>query len=272
MIIDSEVHLLHPGWIENLDDEPFVKSALYHHADYELIKDIKSIESVIHYSRANNIERILLMGIAWINNKNNIRNNKYIMECKSLYPSFIDVMLVFNISVHQETEEFFNRLDTSNIKGIKVIGGWQNLSIVDSNLNKFYSGIIEKNLIFMPHINHLTQNDKYDTPQNLFRLARQYPDLKILAPHMGGGLFIYEGDKTNRDILKNVRYITSVSSTMYMTKPAMDICPEKIIFGTDFPYNHCHNQNVQIEYIKSNFSENQQNMIFFENYYEFING
>jgi predicted TIM-barrel fold metal-dependent hydrolase len=45
-----------------------------------------------------------------------------------------------------------------------------------------------------------------------------------------------------REVLKNAYFITSVSATMKMVEFAAAVNPDNLVFGTDFPFNHCFDQ------------------------------
>jgi len=270
MIIDAEVHILPIEWENELSNEPEIRRAFFEHNEFPNIADRCNIHSVVQMSMNRGIEKILLMGIPCFHNRHNEMFNNIILSEKEKYNDLIDIMLIYNIAEKTEWRNYCASIDFSLVKGIKVIGGWQGFSYTDSLLDEVYQFLIEKQLILMPHVNHPTQVFSKDTPQELFSLARRFPDLKICAPHMGGGLFLYEGYEPVKQILKNVYYITSVSATMYMVSYAMNICPDKIIFGTDYPFNHCHNQETQISFIKDNFSKEQQEALFYKNYQRFF--
>lgn len=267
MIIDNEVHIFQPNWNKKCSNEPFIDKAFIQHADYEKVIELNSVKSIVSSCKKNNIRKIHLMGIPWISNKLNFENNEYVFDIQDKNQKLVEVLPIVNISKVQETIDYLKKiLSRKKIIGIKVIGGWQNFSIIDSNLDKVYKFLIDNNLFFMPHINHLTQGMEKDSPQHLFGLACKFPKLKIIAPHLGGGLFLYEKFKHIKSKLKNITYISSVSATMYMAETALLYCPEKIIFGTDFPFNHCHNQSSQIEDIKKmDISQDLKDMILYKN-------
>ena len=79
---------------------------------------------------------------------------------------------------------------------------------------------------------------------------------------MGGLLCLYALVPEIREALKNAYFITSVSSTMEMVNFAAEINSDNLLFGTDFPFNHCHDQSTQIEYMQNtHLSESVKNKI-----------
>jgi hypothetical protein len=77
------------------------------------------------------------------------------------------------------------------------------------------------------------------TPPRLLKLAANFPDLKIVLAHWGGGLPFYELMPEVRETLRNVYYDSAASTYLY----SFDIFPvaaqlvgtERILWGTDFP-------------------------------------
>ncbi len=70
-------------------------------------------------------------------------------------------------------------------------------------------------------------------------LIQQFPHLKIILAHWGGGLPFYELNKVFRENFKNVYYDTSASPLLYdpkIYKSVYDIVgSDKILFGSDYP-------------------------------------
>jgi uncharacterized protein len=76
-------------------------------------------------------------------------------------------------------------------------------------------------------------------PWRLLKLAQNFPDLKIVLAHWGGGLPFYELMPEVGEALNNVYYDTAASSFLY--KPdvfrlaAEIVGHERILWGTDYP-------------------------------------
>lgn len=76
-------------------------------------------------------------------------------------------------------------------------------------------------------------------PRELWTLARNHPELRILAAHLGGGLFFYEHLKEAARVLQNVWYDTAAAPFLY-DAPLFASCAasprmEKVLYGSDFP-------------------------------------
>ncbi len=88
-------------------------------------------------------------------------------------------------------------------------------------------------------VGHLYPGKGHTKPEKLYRLARRFPDLKLVLAHWGGGLCFYELMPEVKQELHNVWYDTAASTYLYdfsIFPVAMDIVgPGKVVFGSDYP-------------------------------------
>lgn len=81
------------------------------------------------------------------------------------------------------------------------------------------------------------------SPAHSLKLASAHPGTRILAAHMGGMLGTYTGLPAVRSALDNIWFDTALSATLYMVRfYAERGLVDKIVFGSDFPFNHSHSQ------------------------------
>jgi predicted TIM-barrel fold metal-dependent hydrolase len=75
-------------------------------------------------------------------------------------------------------------------------------------------------------------------PEEVVRLAEEFPDVRMICAHWGGGLLFYELMPEVAKVLSNVYYDSAASSLLYddaIYELATRIAPQKILFGTDYP-------------------------------------
>ena len=101
---------------------------------------------------------------------------------------------------------------------------------------------------YTAHLHHTLSGD---TAHRTLRFLQNNLDLKVLIPHLGGLLCIYGLLPEIRDTIKNAYFITSVTSTMQMVKFAAEVNEDNLIFGSDFPLNHCHDQETPLKYLQT---------------------
>lgn len=249
LIIDSEIHIMHPdaclaGFAEGTR-EP-VRLAIHEHPDFSKIKDILSADALEKSMAANNISHGIIMGMSWLDKGILDENNKYIAELVRNSGGKYRGMYIPDPKKPAEAVREIESLDGNLFEGVKLLPAWQGVSIDDESLKPIFDAVQARDMYLMIHTDHATQSLDGDTPFRLLRFLLNNPDIKVLAPHMGGMLCIYALRENIKKAVSKVTFITSVSATMKFVKYAADINPENIIFGTDFPFNHCHNQNSQI--------------------------
>jgi len=95
------------------------------------------------------------------------------------------------------------------------------------------------------------------TLEQIYTLAKTFPDNKIILAHWGGGLFFYNVmKKETKEILKNIWYDTAASPFLYDSQ-IYDLAVaagviDKVLLGTDFPllapdryYRDIDNSNIE---------------------------
>jgi len=75
--------------------------------------------------------------------------------------------------------------------------------------------------------------------QNFVRLAKDFPAVKLILAHWGGGLPFYELNPRLREILRNVSYDCAASSLLYdkrVFRQAIDLVgADRVLYGSDYP-------------------------------------
>lgn len=88
-------------------------------------------------------------------------------------------------------------------------------------------------------VGHLYPGKGRTWPSKILALAENFPALKIIAAHWGGGLPFYELMPEVKIALQNVYYDTAATTYLYNFKifrTVADICgPEKILWASDYP-------------------------------------
>ena len=254
LIVDAEVRVLHPearhsDYASNTQ-EP-VRDIIYEHPEFPLIMEKLSGESLIKSMDENKIQFGILSGIAWHDREILDKNNKYVAECVEQYSNRFRALYIADPSDPVQAAKEIRLLDDSIYIGVELIPKWQKVHIDDKDLYPIFKAVKERNFFFKAYTAHITQTLDGDSPYRLLQFLKSNPDLKVLVPHMGGLLCLYALIPEIREALKNAYFITSVSSTMEMVNFAAKINPNNLLFGTDFPFNHCHDQSTQIEYMKN---------------------
>ena len=67
---------------------------------------------------------------------------------------------------------------------------------------------------------------------------------------MGGGLTNYMSLKLFKEVFKKTLFTSSVSSTGEFIENINDYTSDRVIFGTDYPFNHFKNYNSFLKLIE----------------------
>jgi len=248
MIIDAEAHIIPSAWTGSdfVPDarEKFIGEKIYAHPEGRLALARANAEKLLESMSDCGIDKALIMGLPWTAPEFNQENNRYIYEnCKNYPDKFLGLGIIdpgADRPVAAELKKFKNEY---GFKGVKVIPSWQNFTLDSDVFCVWVEEIIRHDLVLFPHISYIVSDYDADAPQRLFNLARRFPELKIIAPHLGGLLCFHYLFEPVKKSLRNVRFVTSVSETMKLVEYAAEILPdEMLVFGTDYPFQPSHDQ------------------------------
>ncbi len=268
-IIDCEVHLLHPEgctkqFLEGHDDP--VRKAVHEHSDFTSIQKLLGIDALLQSMDKNGIVWSLIMGMPWKEESVLMDNNRYIEACVKKYPDRLKGMYIPFLGDPKRAAKEIENLDKKIFMGVKILPRNQSAHVDEDRLAPIYEAVQKKDMFLMIHTDHIHQTDTGDTPFRLMNFLLKYPKIKVLAPHLGGLICLYASRPKVKEAIKNVHFICSVSATMELASFAAQINPDNLIFGTDFPFNHCHNQHFQIEELsRLGLSKDVQEKILFKN-------
>ena len=103
---------------------------------------------------------------------------------------------------------------------------------------------LEKDLPVLIHTNepvgHQYPGKAPIKPEQIYEMAKRFPENKLVLAHWGGGIFFYNLLKKEvSQVLKNVYLDTAASPYLYRPEIYAIACKlmgrEKILLGTDFP-------------------------------------
>lgn len=269
-IIDSHVYCL-PG---NLHKKNLVLSGPISRAFYENDDDLSALslstyEEICESMKMSGVDAAALVAFPWPDTLLCDINNEYIINKVSGDNRFYGICSV-NPNDPTCISKAIELLNLGAI-GIKLNPNWQCFKIDNPIFIELLIEIEKKNAFIMLHVDQGYKSE-ISSAAFLFQCAKRHPGLRILAAHMGGLLGAYELIPSIKDILHNVWYDTAISSTPEFVKFYCDIgLSEKIIFGSDFPFNHTHSQLQLIEDLNNlGISEENLKKIFSINFQKLI--
>jgi uncharacterized protein len=209
---------------------------------YELY--IKNCEKISFEEFKQNNKHIVNLGL----------NNRLVYSLCLKHPDrFIGFGSVNPARSDKKITEYIDDFVKKGFKGIKLMPTIQFFNPNDNNHNHLYEKALENNLILLFHTScdpeaweyaPLSQNAN---PKYLDRVAREYPNLKIIAAHMGSYSYYNPGiwfEEMMKLMEKHSNVYTDIAALrrsqlfgkMNLLKKAIKrVGVERILFGSDYP-------------------------------------
>ena len=270
MTVDAHVYCLPPRLTDSNvrlpESENKILDAIYSHPESALALKLASVREIRKSMKKYFIDRVVLVSLPWTSHELCCENNDYLLEIAAAQKSFWVVCAVQpkDNSWLAESERCIN----NGAIGLKINPDWQGYELDGKEMDELAEFIKVKNRFLMVHIDHIFKESSA-SPAKLCQLVKRHPETRILASHLGGMLGLYNLYPPIKNLLRNVWFDTAVSSTIKMVSFYMEAgLQDKIIFGSDFPFNHCHSQGEVVKDIKAlNLKTEVENLIFSDNFF-----
>ncbi len=245
MIIDSHTHIFSEQVRQDrshfFDNEPEFK-LLYNSPKAKTGNIVELLESMDKYG----IDISVICGFPWRTSEFTQQNNDVIIEAVQKYPDRIKGLACFDAAWNGAPKEA-QRCIEAGLCGAGELAFY--LSGIDNEALSYLKPVMavlrdSGNLPCMIHTNepvgHKYPGKTPITLEQIYTLAKTFPDNKIILAHWGGGIFFYNiMKKETKTTLKNIWYDTAASPFLYgsqIYKIAVNAgVADKVLFGTDFP-------------------------------------
>lgn len=273
MIIDAHVYCLPKRLcLTNVSlpqSEQLIIDAIYTHKESEPTLKLAKIEEIKSSMNLAQIDKSVLVSFPWKSLELCSENNDHILEIINNSSQFYGIC-----SINPNKKGWIKEAEKctqAGAIGLKINPEWQNYSLFSGPTNDLAKFAEKNNIFIMTHIDHAFTESKANTAA-FTKLISNHPNTKFLAAHLGGLLGIYFLHSPIKKILKNVWFDTAVSSTLKMVEYYADVGLEnKVIFGSDFPFNHSHSQKQVVDGIKElQLGDEINKKIFSENFLNLI--
>jgi predicted TIM-barrel fold metal-dependent hydrolase len=244
LIIDSHVYCLPPELRDSdlklAASEKLIHSAIYQHPEGPDSLMLSSPESILKSMQENHIDISLLIPFPWSTPQLCEKNNEYLNQLARHHPEFL---WVFSLQPQDSKwQEIAEKYVQKGAVGIKVNPAWQGFELDGSEMSRLAKWVTDKNIFIMVHVDHPFKKSPA-SPAHLYSFVKRHPKIKILACHMGGLLGLYALHKPVAKVINNIWFDTAISSTLPMIQWHLEAgLKNRIIFGSDYPFNHSHSQ------------------------------
>jgi len=138
-----------------------------------------------------------------------------------------------------------------NLIGVKFHPYYQNFTVDDKKFYPMYEYLQKNNLLVLFHAGHDFAFPKDDraSPKRLAQIQKNFPDLKLIAAHLGAWLLwdeVYEY-MLDSSIFIDTSYIKGYITDEQMNKIFNNFSSERILLGSDFPWG---NQKIDVDLIE----------------------
>ena len=190
--------------------------------------------------------------------------NSFAIECQG------DGVYSFG-SVHPLSSnrlEEIKRIKEAGLKGLKFHPDYQEFFVDDGNMEEVYSLCDKLGLIVAFHAgwDPYSPQEIHCQPKALAQVADSYPNLRIIAAHMGGMRVPEEVDKYlvgKPNVYFDTAFATNTHNKESMEKTIRAHGVDRILFATDFPWSTTSTELALLE--STGLTEGEKDAICWEN-------
>lgn len=162
----------------------------------------------------------------------------------------------------QDQFEVFRQIEALGLAGIKIHPDFQGFAIDDVRLDDAWRESIRLNLPVLIHVGD-TKSD-LSSPRRIWNVMDRFPQLKIVAAHMGGFQMMQEaeclvGTHCFFDTSQWYHFMSEMDFSERIEKHGA----EKIVFGSDYPLNTVDNEIERL--MATELGETEKRKIFYLN-------
>jgi uncharacterized protein len=189
------------------------------------------------------IDKSVILNIGWASEELCKETNDYILDTVARYGKRIWGFCAVDVESPDVALKELERCFENGIKGVGELRpspGWFRNRV---GLKSLLQYLIERQLILLTHasepVGHIYPGKGNITPEVLFPFISDYPDLRLVCAHWGGGLPFYSLMPEVKKVLKNVYFDTAASPYLYNPQIYLQIFEligsNRVLFGSDFP-------------------------------------
>ena len=230
-------------------------------------------EELIEVMDETEINIAVVLGMGWADNSFNSHINDYILDSYKTFPDRLIpltgvVPLSGDVGIYEA--ERCIALGSKGFGEIHLSSQGINISNMDS-IRPYVNLLVSHGFPTVIHasepVGHKYPGKGTTTPKILESFIHNFPKLKVILAHWGGGMFLYELMPEIESSFRNVYYDSSATPLLY-DKHVFEIAVKvvgagKILFGSDYPL--VHPRRVMDEIAHSNFNHREVHAMLFSN-------
>ena len=262
MRIDAHIHYMPPSLRARLAEftqqEPYWGLLLSFDETGKSIQGWASAERMIDDMEQAGLDRVVLQGEYPQRHETGVERNSRVLAVVNRWPERVMAFAAIQPKAGQAALDELRRCLDGGLCGVGELNPYaQGFSLDDPDFRRLVETCIDYDLPLNLHVSEEVGHyypGKSTTPlRHYYWLAEQYPDLKLILAHWGGGLIFYELMSKVRRTLKNVWYDTAASPLLYPTQKIFSVAlacidHRKILYGSDYPLLVCPRQQAEPDF------------------------
>jgi hypothetical protein len=244
MIVDFHTHVV-PSGIKERRADYVGRDACFSLLYAEPKAKLATAEEVIASMDEHEIDKSVILNLGWVSHELCVETNDYILEAIVRYPERLIGFCVIQPLAGDKALKELERCARNGVKGIgEMRPDVQDFDLKDSSVMRpVIETAVKHNLIFLTHASEPVGHQYFGkgniTPEAIYPFILNFPDLKVVCAHWGGGLPFYALMPEVAEALSNVYFDTAATPFLYkpqIFKQVADIAgSDKILFGSDYP-------------------------------------
>jgi len=244
VVIDFHTHIFSP-WVRERRDEYIKRDPCFSLLYSQQKAKLATAEELIASMDETGVDLSVVLNIGWASHELCVETNDYILNSISRYSG----RLIGFCSVQPKAGDAaiveLERCAKAGAEGIgEMRSDVQDFDLTDKVMMKPLVDVaVEHNLIFLTHssepVGHQYIGKGSITPDVLYSFILNFPDLKLVCAHWGGGLPFYALMPEVAKALSNVFFDTAATVFLYQPQIFEEVSnivgSDKILFGTDYP-------------------------------------
>jgi predicted TIM-barrel fold metal-dependent hydrolase len=244
LVIDFHTHI-YPASMRERKDELSRKDRVFNLLLGDLKAKLVTAEELVNAMDDAEVDQAVVLNAGWTTNGLCKETNDYILDAAVRFPGRLIPFCTVQL---RETEKAVVELERCIRGGARGLGEMradeQGFDLADRTRLQPVMEIIQKHdLIFCTHssepVGHMYPGKGRIFPPQLLGLAAEYPDVRIVCAHWGGGLPFYGLMPEVMNTLENVWFDTAASPYLYnrgiYRLVTSVIGFSKVLYGSDYP-------------------------------------
>lgn len=244
MIIDFHTHVF-PEDVRLNRDRYLKSDPLFRLIYADRKAKLIGAEELIKAMDRTGIDKAVICGFPWLDQKLCIKTNDYLLSCMEKYQGRLIGFVSVSPLVPEGTISEVERCVASGMKGVGEHGFYITKmgSKEISGIRPVIDVVKEMNVPLLVHINepigHRYPGKVDMTLKWIYDLILTCQGIDLILAHLGGGFLFYELMPEIKRVTARVYYDTAACPFLYSSKiylvAASIVGAEKIIFGSDYP-------------------------------------